>query len=343
MRIPNFFMFFEERVMIRLVRKKMGFTLIELLVVIAIIAVLVGLLLPAVQKVREAAARMSCSNNLHQIALAAHNYDSTFGRLPPGMDAQNVGEMVYLLPFMEQQQRFNNFSFDPTFSVWFHNPLNRPPSDGTDNVPRPPALYGCEGLIKNMICPSAPDPSQYVTALLCVDYQIPGQDYASAAPGPAHIFTSAPGRDVIGKSNYLGNGGYYSPSLYPQNAGIFYYKSKTAMGRIPDGTSNTFLFMEYLGGWINWGGSGGIPSGWSGGSWVCGFNYTGFNGPVNYQQAADQSNSSGWYSFGSAHTGNILNCCFADGSVRQISMSIDFNNWVYLSGYADGVVITFPD
>jgi prepilin-type N-terminal cleavage/methylation domain-containing protein len=97
-------------------RPRQGFTLVELLVVIAIIGVLIGMLLPAVQKVREAAARMSCQNNLKQIALAAHNYESNYKQFPQDVpitpSMYGLGLFTYILPYIEQGNLYQQFNFN---------------------------------------------------------------------------------------------------------------------------------------------------------------------------------------------------------------------------------------
>jgi prepilin-type processing-associated H-X9-DG protein len=127
-------------------------------------------------------------------------------------------------------------------------------------------------------------------------------------------------------------GGYYAGSMYPDNVGVFGYKSKVRVTKVAslDGTSSTIMFGEHAGGPQAGVGQLGL-------AWTAGFDYSGFGTPT-VGQAYNASNNN-WGLFSSQHLGGV-NFCFVDGSVRKIAPDIDQMAWFYLSGYKDGVLVS---
>jgi prepilin-type N-terminal cleavage/methylation domain-containing protein/prepilin-type processing-associated H-X9-DG protein len=195
-----------------------GFTLIELLVVIAIIAVLTGLLLPAVQKVREAANRMSCANNLKQLGLAAHQHHDARGKFPNGLhtvetiDGRYVNGTcweVELLPYFEQENLKRKWDYND-----YRNNVAGGMSATTAQV------------LALLLCPSDPLPNPA--------YQVAGTGQYAYASG------------YYGLSSYGGNAGKRSfpgPVRLTRD-GIFWWDSSVGLKDVTDGTSNTLLFGE---------------------------------------------------------------------------------------------------
>jgi len=304
----------------RVRRARAGFTLIELLVVIAIIAILIGLLLPAVQKVRSAAARASCTNNLSQLGKAAHNYESANGALPPGHTINAAGPIMRLLPFIEQDNIGNQLTagITSTTTYWF-NVTGTGPANNK---------------IKTLQCPAAPsDGSNATWAAVLIAYGTPGVDFTPLWGSPNfHVGFTGTTAANIGKTNYLGVAGdwRYGSGYY----GAFYYNRTMKIGNISDGSSNTFLFGEVCGGNF------GAPGGTYYSAWTVTPLFTAFGvadkGPSDPYSAAE---------FGSAHDG-VINFCYGDGSVRPLTNPAQYNGSMFpvfaaLGGVSDGQVITF--
>lgn len=206
-------------------RLRIAFTLVELLVVIAIIGILVGLLLPAVQAAREAARRMQCSNNMKQIGLAIHNYESTYRRLPSGFvslghtGSPGWGWGAALLPFMEQNNIYSNIDARQPIDHSMHAAVR------ITDVP----TYICPSDIGGYLfdITAGNDVDEEEAKLLGVD------------DGGQVLFQ-------IAKSNYVGVFGTFELEDAPYNGdGIFYGNSRTRWADITDGLSNTLMIGEH--------------------------------------------------------------------------------------------------
>jgi prepilin-type N-terminal cleavage/methylation domain-containing protein len=304
---------------------RVGFTLVELLVVIAIIGVLVALLLPAVQAAREAARRSQCSNNLKQIALAAHSFHDVHLVFPPGMlvakaispppspgynssNQQGVGVLASLLPQLEQNNARDlitrNLTADVQQASWY--------SDG-------PTVSASRTKIKIFECPST-NPYQHKpnqTVLVFYPNYVQGTTLYYSG-----ITTSDAGGLSIGRTTYLGCAGYASniPG-YDQWEGIFFPRSKTKMATITDGTSNTFMFGESIGGRV--------------GS-VKDFGYTWMG--VGIEVTAFGLRDKAWGKFSSEHPG-VVQFSMADGSVKRVSQTIDVNIYWDVSDMHGGTAV----
>jgi prepilin-type N-terminal cleavage/methylation domain-containing protein len=282
-----------------------GFTLIELLVVIAIIAILIGLLLPAVQKVREAASRLQCQNNLKQIGLAVHNYHSANGFLPPGRIMANgqVTWCVLILPYIEQENFYRQW--DITRRYYVH------PADVRQTQ------------IKTFYCPSrrSPGPGSISTTNPVSDK--PDDNWPSSGPYPGALgdYASVDGDNATGAAynTTSANGALILAQGTEVNHIVTKWVSQTTLNSISDGTSNTLLIGEKH-----------VPIGrygqqGSGDSSI-------YNGDPANQAAARIAGPNNLLAhsprdpynvqFGSSHPG-VCAFVFCDGSVRMLPVSID--------------------
>lgn len=322
--------------MLRAVKAR-GFTLIELLVVIAIIAILIGLLLPAVQKVREAAARSTCQNNMKQLALAFHNYESANGTLPTGA-SMNIGYLVgwpgLVFPYFEEGPRLQGMQ--AIGSLTSIMPWRDTTTMGANSLFTSP--------VKTFVCPAS------VLGSTSPDGSTPMSGQSDQLQGALH-YRAVGGADGVGMVT-----GTQSTHATYSTSGIVYPYSKVRMVDISDGTSNTLLLGETSA--ANWSLA---SQSWAGiQSWTWGFySYDAYNGASNVKSGCLMidhkivkypigfTTSSSFLTnttpFTSNHASGGANMAMADGSVRYLPNSTDLNNVLKpLATRAGGEVVSLP-
>jgi prepilin-type N-terminal cleavage/methylation domain-containing protein/prepilin-type processing-associated H-X9-DG protein len=341
--------------------RRRGFTLIELLVVIAIIAILIGLLLPAVQKVREAAARMKCQNNLKQIALANANFESAYQRFAPGLNvvvgsgsqslyptdppvavggasnpapdpAKYYSIWTALFPFMEQGNLYNAMA---SLSNNFTSPYAQYAYCATATASNPTLSPGSQ-VVPMLLCPSEPWTQQ---TQVYHSYTFGITNYG-AVGGTRYDY----GSDLYSQGPPLYLQPPIPPGPYPYD-GVFYINSASRVGSVTDGLSNTMFFAErtYIGPNLNapqYAQANSTIQGVGGWAW-CGWNsmedyILSSVVPINWSGCGVPYCDDRAPAMGSWHTGNGCNAAFGDGSVRFVSASISMLTFQILTARADG-------
>ncbi len=326
-------------------RNRRGFTLIELLVVIAIIAVLIALLLPAVQSAREAARRAQCVNNLKQIALGMHNYESANGSLPPGQKSCCWGTwLLFMLPYVEQQAMFNawNFGGDLIYlqmGSQYDAPL-RYAGEANTTV--------SAARINAYMCPSDGN----ATTLTGIG-RVTSQNYVV---NYGNLFTGQPSTFSFGGIDYGFGGAPFTDmsDSYPGMNGM----RVVGFSGIPDGLSNTLLVSEVVVG-TGSGGQYNAPFDLRGFSWWgSGASFTAWIAPNSSQPDVTEDASYCVYPMAmnppcvaptdtlprfngarSRHSGGV-NAAMGDGSVRFVKNSTSLPIWRALSTTRGGEVIS---